>query len=78
MTDKLTKLWYCDLLIDSPVIFISCRLCEESVLEDLSRLKSRVVSLKDNIQNEAEIQHHSQSFLEVYKSAEMFTLNILI
>lgn len=41
------------------------RLCEESVLEDLSKLKSRVVALKANIQTDAEIQQHTQPFLEV-------------
>ncbi|TMS17627.1 FH2 domain-containing protein 1 [Larimichthys crocea] len=41
------------------------RLSEESVLEDLSKLKSRVVALKANIQTEAEIQQHTQPFLEV-------------
>ncbi|KAG7517646.1 hypothetical protein JOB18_013257 [Solea senegalensis] len=41
------------------------RLCEESVLEDLAKLKSRVVSLKANIQTEAEIRQHTQLFLEV-------------
>ncbi|XP_029021666.1 FH2 domain-containing protein 1 isoform X2 [Betta splendens] len=40
------------------------RLCEESVVEDLSKLKSRVVALKANIQTEAEIQQHTQPFLE--------------
>lgn len=41
------------------------RLSEESVLEDLSKLKSRVVALKANIQTEPEIQQHTQPFLEV-------------
>ncbi|XP_029296986.1 FH2 domain-containing protein 1 [Cottoperca gobio] len=41
------------------------RLSEESVLEDLTKLKSRVVALKANIQTEAEIQQHTQPFLEV-------------
>uniref|UniRef100_A0A3B4ZWH7 FH2 domain containing 2 n=1 Tax=Stegastes partitus TaxID=144197 RepID=A0A3B4ZWH7_9TELE len=41
------------------------RLCEESVLDDLSKLKSRVVDLKANIQTEAEIQQHTQPFVEV-------------
>ncbi|KAM7389596.1 hypothetical protein PAMP_023561 [Pampus punctatissimus] len=41
------------------------RLCEESVLEDLSKLKSRVVALKANILTDAEIQKHTQPFLEV-------------
>lgn len=41
------------------------RLSEESVLEDLSKLKSRVVALKANIQTETEIQQHTQPFLEV-------------
>lgn len=41
------------------------RLSEESVLEDLIKLKSKVVALKANIQTEAEIQQHTQSFLEV-------------
>ncbi|KAM3613000.1 uncharacterized protein V6R79_018555 [Siganus canaliculatus] len=40
------------------------RLSEESVLEDLSKLKSRVVVLKANIPTEAEIQEHTQPFLE--------------
>lgn len=51
------------IIITCPLIL--CRLCEESVLEDLSRLKSRVVALKANIQTEAEIQQHTQPFLEV-------------
>ncbi|XP_045886150.1 FH2 domain-containing protein 1 [Micropterus dolomieu] len=41
------------------------RLGEESVLEDLSKLKCRVVALKEHIQTEAEIQQHTQPFLEV-------------
>ncbi|XP_067374622.1 FH2 domain-containing protein 1 isoform X2 [Channa argus] len=41
------------------------RLCEESVLEDVIKLKSRVVALKANIQSETEIQQHTQPFLEV-------------
>lgn len=41
------------------------RLSEESVLEDMNRMKSRVVTLKANIQTDAEIQQHAQSFLEV-------------
>lgn len=41
------------------------RLSEESVLEDLIKLKSKVAALKANIQTEAEIQQHTQSFLEV-------------
>ncbi|XP_051810853.1 FH2 domain-containing protein 1 isoform X2 [Acanthochromis polyacanthus] len=41
------------------------RLCEESVLDDLSKLKSRLVALKANIQTEAEIEQHTQPFLEV-------------
>lgn len=45
--------------------FLFFRLSEESVLEDLSKLKSRVVALKANIQTDAEIQQHTQLFLEV-------------
>ncbi|XP_077588458.1 uncharacterized protein fhdc2 [Stigmatopora nigra] len=41
------------------------RLCEESVLEDLSKLKSRVLALKTNVLTEREILRHTQSFLEV-------------
>uniref|UniRef100_A0A3Q3GVQ5 FH2 domain-containing protein 1-like n=1 Tax=Labrus bergylta TaxID=56723 RepID=A0A3Q3GVQ5_9LABR len=41
------------------------RLSEESVLEDLSKLKSRVASLKANIQTEAETQQHTKPFLEM-------------
>lgn len=41
------------------------RLSEESVLEDMNKMKSRVVTLKANIQTDAEIQQHTQSFLEV-------------
>lgn len=44
-----------------------CRFCEESVLDDLAKLKSRVVALKANIQTEAEIQKQTQPFLEVCK-----------
>lgn len=41
------------------------RLCMESVLEDLYKLKSRVVTLKADIQSEPEIQQHAQHFLEM-------------
>ncbi|KAK5864974.1 hypothetical protein PBY51_016171 [Eleginops maclovinus] len=41
------------------------RLSEESVLEDLTKLKSRLVALKANIQTEVEIQLSTQHFLEV-------------
>uniref|UniRef100_A0A4W5QJC4 FH2 domain-containing protein n=1 Tax=Hucho hucho TaxID=62062 RepID=A0A4W5QJC4_9TELE len=41
------------------------RLCEESVVEDLSRLHSRVASLRISVQTEAEIQQLTQPFLEV-------------
>lgn len=41
------------------------RLSEESVLEDMNKMKSRVVTLKANIQTDVEIQQHTQSFLEV-------------
>ncbi|XP_061901805.1 FH2 domain-containing protein 1 [Entelurus aequoreus] len=41
------------------------RLCEESVLEDLSKLKSKVLALKANVQTEAEILEHTQLFLEM-------------
>lgn len=41
------------------------RLSEESVLEDMNKMKSRVVTLKANIPTDAEIQQHTQSFLEV-------------
>lgn len=51
----------CDLYGFSPLF----RLSEESVLEDLIKLKSKVAALKANIQTEAEIQQHTQSFLEV-------------
>lgn len=44
-----------------------CRFCEESVLDDLAKLKSRVAALKANIQTEAEIQKQTQPFLEVCK-----------
>lgn len=40
------------------------RLCMESVLEDLSKLKSRVAILKTSIESEPEIQQHTQ-FLEM-------------
>lgn len=43
---------------------LASRLCMESVLEDLSKLKSRVVTLKADIQSEPEIQQHTQ-FLEM-------------
>ncbi|CDQ95465.1 unnamed protein product [Oncorhynchus mykiss] len=43
----------------------SYRLCEESVVEDLSRLHSRVASLRISVQTEAEIQQLTRSFLEV-------------
>lgn len=51
-------------LISLYIIFL--RLCEESVLEDLSKLKSRVLALKANIQTEAEILQNTQPFLEVW------------
>nr|XP_023992249.1 FH2 domain-containing protein 1-like [Salvelinus alpinus] len=41
------------------------RLCEESVVEDLSRLHSRLASLRISVQTEAEIQQLTQPFLEV-------------
>lgn len=41
------------------------RLSEESVLEDMNKMKSRVVTLTANIQTEAEIQQHTKAFLEV-------------
>nr|XP_015831430.2 FH2 domain-containing protein 1 [Nothobranchius furzeri] len=41
------------------------RLCEEAVLDDLAKLKSRVAALKANIQTEAEILQHAQSFLKM-------------
>ncbi|XP_064829241.1 FH2 domain-containing protein 1 [Oncorhynchus masou masou] len=41
------------------------RLCEEAVVEDLSRLYSRVASLRISVQTEAEIQQLTRSFLEV-------------
>ncbi|XP_038840751.1 FH2 domain-containing protein 1-like [Salvelinus namaycush] len=41
------------------------RLCEELVVEDLSRLHSRLVSLRISVQTEAEIQQLTRSFLEV-------------
>ncbi|XP_045580110.1 FH2 domain-containing protein 1 [Salmo salar] len=41
------------------------RLCEESVVEDLSRLHMRVASLRISVQTEAEIQQLTRSFLEV-------------
>lgn len=41
------------------------RLSEESVLEDMNKMKSRVVTLKANIQSDAGIQQHTQPFLEV-------------
>lgn len=34
-------------------------------MEDLIKLKRKVAALKANIQTEAEIQQHTQSFLEV-------------
>nr|XP_046180590.1 FH2 domain-containing protein 1-like [Oncorhynchus gorbuscha]XP_046180591.1 FH2 domain-containing protein 1-like [Oncorhynchus gorbuscha] len=41
------------------------RLCEESVVDDFSRLHSRVASLRISVQTEAEIQQLTRSFLEV-------------
>lgn len=41
------------------------RLSEEGVLDDLSKLKSRVATLKENVQTEVEILQQTQSFLEV-------------
>uniref|UniRef100_A0A096MAS0 FH2 domain-containing protein 1-like n=1 Tax=Poecilia formosa TaxID=48698 RepID=A0A096MAS0_POEFO len=40
------------------------RLCEEAVLDDLAKLKSRVAELKTNVENETEIKQQTQSFLE--------------
>lgn len=48
-----------------PILYL-CRLCEEAVLEDLGKLKSRVGALKQNIENETEIKQQTQYFLEVY------------
>lgn len=42
------------------------RLCEEAVLDDLAKLKSRVAELKTKVENETEIKQQTQSFLEVY------------
>ena len=50
------------------LIMFPYRLCEEGVLDDLSKLKSRVIALKEIIQTEAEIRQHTQSFLEVFNS----------
>lgn len=58
------------------VFFPLFRLSEESVLEDLIKLKSKVAALKANIQTEAEIQQHTQSFLEVW-SKICNTLNFI-
>lgn len=41
------------------------RLSEEGVLDDLSKLKSRVATLKEIVQTEVEILQQTQSFLEV-------------
>uniref|UniRef100_A0A8C7WN35 FH2 domain-containing protein n=1 Tax=Oryzias sinensis TaxID=183150 RepID=A0A8C7WN35_9TELE len=41
------------------------RLSEEGVLDDLSKLKSRVATLKENVQTEVEILQQTQSFLEM-------------
>lgn len=35
------------------------------MLDDLAKLRSRVVALKANVQTEAEIQKQTQPFLEV-------------
>ncbi|KAM4732566.1 uncharacterized protein fhdc2 isoform 1-T2 [Anableps anableps] len=40
------------------------RLCEEAVLDDLAKLKSRVAALRTNVENETEIKQQTQSFLE--------------
>ncbi|XP_038155004.1 FH2 domain-containing protein 1 [Cyprinodon tularosa] len=40
------------------------RLCEESVLDDLAKLKSRVASLKTKMESETEMKQQTQSFLE--------------
>ncbi|PWA23629.1 hypothetical protein CCH79_00005887 [Gambusia affinis] len=40
------------------------RLCEEAVLDDLAKLKSRVAELKTKVENETEIKQQTQSFLE--------------
>lgn len=45
--------------------FTLFRLSEESVMEDLIKLKRKVAALKANIQTETEIQQHAQPFLEV-------------
>lgn len=45
--------------------FLLCRLCEEAVLDDLAKLKSRVAELKTKVENETEIKQQTQSFLEV-------------
>lgn len=41
------------------------RLSEESVLEDMNKMKSRIETLKANIQTDAGIHQHTQPFLEV-------------
>lgn len=50
-----------------PIIFLY-RLCEEGVLDDLSKLKSRVITLKEIIQTEEEIRQNTLSFLEVFNT----------
>lgn len=62
---KITCHWYLCTLRYIIMLLIPCRLCEESVLEDLSKLKSRVTALKANTQTKAEIEQHMQRFLEV-------------
>lgn len=47
------------------IIVYLCRLCEEAVLDDLAKLKSRVAALKANMQTEAEILQQARLFLEV-------------
>ncbi|MEQ2222302.1 hypothetical protein ILYODFUR_024769, partial [Ilyodon furcidens] len=40
------------------------RLCEEGVLDDLAKLKSRVAALRTSLENETDIKQQTQSFLE--------------
>lgn len=47
-----------------PTVYVY-RLSEEGVLDDLSKLRSRVATLRENVQTEAEILQQTQSFLEV-------------
>lgn len=70
MCTQLSSLWFLFSVLSHievttfPIVYLY-RLCEESVLDDLAKLKSRVASLKTKMESETEMKQQTQSFLEV-------------